>query len=182
MPGASGGISADNASCQCIIGYYWNPALKKCLCDFSQNFVLINGFCTDCQSVLLSNGMANAFGCVCNNGFTWSSSSSQCICPTGSVIIGLTCISCGSATMPPGAVSADCSACSNSKGFSSQSLGCYACASQVGGANTVINGLCGCNLVGTVWRPSLGACVCDWGQLYYTDIGSTGTSFICRKC
>jgi hypothetical protein len=181
MPGASGNVGSDSASCECIAGYYWNPGHQACLCDFTQNYVVINGFCTGCISVAQSTGLANAFGCICSNGFVYSSSG-ECLCPAGSVIIGSTCTSCSSAALPTGAVPADCSACTNAKGFSSQPLGCYACASQAGANTAVTNQQCTCSAIGMVWKPNLFACVCDWSQYYYTVINPSGTGFTCKQC
>jgi hypothetical protein len=181
MPGASGNVGSDSASCVCIAGYYWNPGHQACLCDFNQNYVVINGFCTGCISVAQSTGLANAFGCICLNGFIYSSSG-ECLCPAGSVIIGSICTSCSSAALPTGAVPADCSACANAKGFSSQALGCYACASQSGANPAVTNQQCTCSTTGMVWRPNLFSCGCDFSQKYYTNLNPSGVGFTCKYC
>jgi len=129
----------------------------------------------------MSNGLANNFGCVCTNGFTWNPTSGQCRCPSGSVIMGTRCVTCATASLPAGATVNDCGACSNSRGYASNNMGCFACAFQQGANSAVTNGVCTCMGTGTVWRPSLGACACDWSQLYYSRFNVAG-GFSCSLC
>lgn len=77
-------------------------------------------------------------------------------------MIGTTCTPCASATLPSGAGIADCSACSNAKGFASSTLGCYSCVSQTGASSTATNNVCTCSGTGQAWKPYLGACACYW--------------------
>lgn len=179
-----GGLTkaADNASCTCMSNYYWNPGANRCDCDFSKNFAVFNGNCTDCRYAPNSNGLANAFGCVCLNGLSWDSASGACLCPSGSVFIGNQCTPCSSASLPAGSTLADCQSCSNSKGFAKQTLGCYSCASQTGASAAVTNGTCTCSGTGQAWKPLLGLCACDWNKFYVTISSKDGTNFTCRYC
>lgn len=153
------------------------------MCDSDQNFaVFSNGLCTDCMAAPYANGLGNTFGCVCTNGMSWDSNSSKCLCPAGSVMIGTNCKPCISATLPSGATAADCTACLNSKGFVTQTLGCYACSSQNGASATVTNGSCTCITQNQTWRPLIGSCGCDWKANYVSRIGTNSTSYKCSLC
>lgn len=183
MIGSSGSVGSDGVSCRCISSFYWNPGVGKCMCDSNQNFAAFsNGFCTDCMLATYSNGLGNSFGCVCTNGLSWNSTTSKCLCPVGSVMIGTTCKTCASASLPSGATASDCNACSNSKGFATQPLGCYACSSQTGTSSTVTNRSCTCTTLPQVWKPLIGGCGCDWGAHYVGHIGANSTSFKCSLC
>jgi hypothetical protein len=106
MSGANGSVHLAAQRCDCITGFYWNPALKKCACDYSVNFAVTKGLCIDCKTVYLSNGLANVFGCICSKGFKWDANKGQCICPVGNVITEQSCISCSNVSLPSGTTTA----------------------------------------------------------------------------
>lgn len=68
--GAKGTVANGN-SCVCIPGYTWNFANQNCVCDYLQNFYVIEGLCRDCSTILFSNGFATPTGCGCIGGYVW---------------------------------------------------------------------------------------------------------------
>lgn len=49
MVGSTQTIADNKMSCACVFGYYWNPALRRCVCDYTKNYAMINGLCSDCK-------------------------------------------------------------------------------------------------------------------------------------
>lgn len=173
-------VGTDGQSCTCVYGYIWNPTSKTCQCDYNKNFAInSNGLCADCKDMAYSNGLANSAGCTCINGFLWDSNQKMCACPAGSVVIGMMCTSCSTATLGSATVS-DCTACSATKGFASINMGCFLCPSQTASTGVVSGGQCACGS-DSVWRPGLGACACDWTKYVYT-VYSSSTTFYCSTC
>lgn len=167
-------------SCSCIRGYTWNSALKKCVCDYTQNFWVISGVCYDCTSVPNTNGIASSSGCQCGNQLTWIASSNKCDCPVGYVNMGSYCISCSAATLPAGATVAGCQACNVSQGFFLSGGICYACSAQkyTNGSATATG--CSCKNSSLVWVTSLRSCACSFSSGFTSTI--VAGSLSCVAC
>jgi len=104
-------IVASGSNCACIQGRTWNSTLQQCVCDYNQNFWLINGVCYDCAAIANTNGAASSSGCQCGQGMTWINSANKCDCPVGYVNMGTYCGSCSTITLPTGATVAGCQVC-----------------------------------------------------------------------
>jgi hypothetical protein len=163
-------------SCECISMYFWNYGTKICECDSNSNYVVFsNGYCTDCALATQTTGLAYVSKCICRNNLIWDSPTSSCSCPSGFAIFGTTCTSCTiAAAASSGAyTAATCTACT-AAGWRKQDGVCVFCSSQSNNCNPCPTG--------QKWVPTLGGCVCDWGQFYMTYLNSTTSAFTCIFC
>lgn len=145
-------ITVGGNSCACIAGYVWDANQQICVCDYKQNFFIINGICWDCALVPNSNGFASSNGCGCKSGLMWISSSSSCACPAGYVNIGGICQDCLKATLTAPATVAGCQSCNNVQGFVQGVSSCQLCSSMQRTSGTVSNGNCVCSNTTLAWH------------------------------
>jgi hypothetical protein len=90
-----------------VAGYFWNVTSLKCDCDHLQGFYPINGICTDCRTVPLTDGTASTAGCGCKNAYQFMNN--VCSCPQSSSLFvneGF-CSSCSS-ILPVPLIKTDC--------------------------------------------------------------------------
>lgn len=97
--GNSPGTAANSTACNCNTGYAWNSTLYKCViscatgmiyssasgacvCDTSNNYVLVDGTCIHCLTVGAT--YFNATTCSCDVGYQWDNSTNNCICAANS--------------------------------------------------------------------------------------------------
>lgn len=164
MVGSKGTVST--SGCVCVAGYFWNVTSLRCDCDYLQGFFPINGVCTDCWTVALTDGTASAAGCGCKNAYIFVNN--VCSCPQGSNLFineGF-CSSCSS-TLPVPLTQTDCSACDTTKGFYLDETGrCIYCLNLPMATGASSTG-CSCQ-PGAIWSSEYVACVCSyyWGYNY----------------
>jgi len=173
-------VASGGNSCTCIVGRIWNATQQTCVCDYTQNFWLINGVCYDCTAVANTNGAASSSGCQCGQGLTWINSENMCDCPAGYVNMGTYCGSCSVITLPTGATVAGCQVCNVSQGFFLSGGICYACSKQKYTTGAATSTGCTCTNSSLVWVTALGSCTCTFTIGYTTTIVSGSLS--CVAC
>ena len=169
-----------NNSCSCIVGYTWNSTLGYCVCDYTQNFYLINSVCYDCTAIANTNGAASQSGCGCSPGLTWISSLNMCGCPLGYVNMGTYCGSCSVVALSTGATVTGCQICNNTQGFFLSGGICYACSKQKYTSGLATSAGCTCVNSSLVWSTTLNSCTCSFTVGRITQIISGSLS--CVAC
>jgi hypothetical protein len=71
------------------------------------------------------------------------------------------CSQCSSLTFANGATAADCTSCSNAKGFAKYNGDCYFCGDQFMANAAVVGGICTCQAASMTWHPQRGGCACN---------------------
>lgn len=133
----------------------------------------MGSLCRDCFTISFSNGFASISGCVCTQGYKWSSILNQCIpCPSGSSIIDGLCVDCTSTSLPAGTTSSGCQTCSNTQGFISTNSICLKCSQSILSNGSASAGNCSCKNNTMVWSAPIQTCSCYFYNGYFSTYSS----------